>query len=56
MSKSDDIKPVMDPKKAAALKKDLGDAELDKVSGGHGQPSPVGGPGTYPTPKDDPKG
>jgi hypothetical protein len=38
-------------------KKDLPDAELDKVSGGKGQhqpPSPVGGPRTYlPT---DPKG
>ena len=33
-------------------KKSLSDAELDKVSGGKGehQPSPVGGPGTYPTP------
>ena len=49
MSKSDNIKPVLEPKKAAT-KKDLGDADLDKVSGGHGKPTPVGGPGTYPTP------
>jgi len=31
--------------------KKLTDKELDKASGGHGSPTPVGGPGTYPTPE-----
>jgi hypothetical protein len=42
MSKSDDT--AKDPKT-----KPLSDKELDKASGGRG-PSPVGGPGTVPTP------
>jgi hypothetical protein len=48
MSKLTDYKPVVDPKKKPEATKDMPDADLDKVSGGHGQPAVVGGPGTYP--------
>ena len=48
MSKPTDYKPVVDPKKKPEATKDMPDADLDKVSGGHGQPAVVGGPGTYP--------
>jgi len=39
-----------DPATKSNPEKKLTDQELDKASGGHGSPAPVGGPGTYPTP------
>ena len=45
MSKSKDPATKSKPDKELA-DKELADKELDKASGGHGAPAPVGGPGT----------